>query len=613
MVSAASLLQIPVVVLDPSPSAPAKQISQPQLFSHASSSKLQHVDGRFTDASAIRSLASQVDVLTIEIEHVNVSSLKGVRDDKSSGRLGKGVEIRPSPEVIEVIQDKLMQKRWLRERNVPVSDFMAIESTSPSFEGAKQELVKSIAASVDAFGLPLMLKSRHLAYDGRGNYLIREASQIPKAVEALVSPSPETAFSDRLYAERFAPFVKEISVMVVRSASGEMKTYDPVETVHKDNICHVVFSPLRPPREHTGLDKGQDGRRKIGAALLSKAKAVGQSAITALGDGAIGVFAIEMFLMDDETILVNEIAPRPHNSYHHTIEASHTSQFANHIRAILGLPLGSVDAVAPSSAMLNILGMSSSLQDLSPLLQTALKTDGCHLHLYGKEGCRKGRKMGHITIVGQNDAEVKDRVKLLLATLPEDENEKNSTSTMKDLYTPLQPGFSHSSPLVAIIMGSDSDLPVMQAASNILSTFSVPYELSIVSAHRTPLRMVEFAETAAQRGIRVVIAGAGGAAHLPGMVAALTSLPVIGVPVKGSTLDGVDSLHSIVQMPRGIPVATVAINNSTNAALLAVRILSTSIPSLAVEMEGYMKKMEAEVFGKIEKLQQVGWEEYGKK
>jgi len=159
-------------------------------------------------------------------------------------------------------------------------------------------------------------------------------------------------------------------------------------------------------------------------------------------------------------------------------------------------------------------------------------------------------------------------------------------------------------------MGSDSDLPVMLPAARILDALHIPFELTIVSAHRTPDRMVQYARDAVGRGLRVIIAGAGGAAHLPGMVAALTSLPVIGVPVKGSTLDGVDSLHSIVQMPRGIPVATVAINNSVNAALLAARIIGSATESTRADMDAYIESMKSEVLAKVEKLESVGWEEY---
>jgi phosphoribosylaminoimidazole carboxylase len=150
----------------------------------------------------------------------------------------------------------------------------------------------------------------------------------------------------------------------------------------------------------------------------------------------------------------------------------------------------------------------------------------------------------------------------------------------------------------------------MRPAADILARFDIPFELTIVSAHRTPDRLVAYARTAVARGLRVIIAGAGGAAHLPGMVAAMTGLPVVGVPVKGSSLDGVDSLHSIVQMPRGIPVATVAINGGMNAGLLAVRILGTGMPNLTKDMEAYLKGLEGEVMGKVERLEEIGWERY---
>lgn len=343
------------------------------------------------------------------------------------------------------------------------------------------------------------------------------------------------------------------------------------------------------------------------------------------------------------SLLINEIAPRPHNSGHHTIEACHTSQFENHLRAILDLPLGSTSLKVPATAMLNLLGGSDSMKEIDRVVHESLGIPGATVHLYGKESCRPGRKMGHITLVADSEAELEANLRPLLQALPQ----------FSDYYPKPLPlleqnsqGYSHPHPLVSIIMGSTSDLPVMLAASKILSlpVFNIPHELTIVSAHRTPDRMFEHAKDAAERGVRVIIAGAGGAAHLPGMVAALTCLPVIGVPVKGSTLDGVDSLHSIVQMPvsletnlcsrshrrpvgnpiglitvlrwtlllfqRGIPVATVAINNSTNAALLAVRILAACNPRLQQAVLQYQNLAKEEVLEKVEKLQEVGWMSY---
>ncbi|ALV63488.1 Phosphoribosylaminoimidazole carboxylase catalytic subunit [Thermococcus sp. 2319x1] len=159
-------------------------------------------------------------------------------------------------------------------------------------------------------------------------------------------------------------------------------------------------------------------------------------------------------------------------------------------------------------------------------------------------------------------------------------------------------------------MGSDSDLPVMKAAAEVLDEFGVDYEITIVSAHRTPDRMFEYAKTAEERGIEVIIAGAGGAAHLPGMTASITTLPVIGVPIKTSTLNGLDSLLSIVQMPSGVPVATVAINNAKNAALLALSILGVKYPEIREKLKEYRRRMKEEVEEKAKRLETVGYEEY---
>ena len=169
---------------------------------------------------------------------------------------------------------------------------------------------------------------------------------------------------------------------------------------------------------------------------------------------------------------------------------------------------------------------------------------------------------------------------------------------------------SNSSPQIAIIMGSDSDLPVMRAAADICAEFGVATEVGIVSAHRTPERMVEFAKGAAGRGLKVIIAGAGGAAHLPGMVASLTTLPVIGVPVPLANLSGLDSLLSIVQMPKGIPVATVAVGNAANAGLLALRILAISDPNLAEKLAAYASGLRETIDAKQTRLEALGVDAY---
>ena len=168
-------------------------------------------------------------------------------------------------------------------------------------------------------------------------------------------------------------------------------------------------------------------------------------------------------------------------------------------------------------------------------------------------------------------------------------------------------------PIVGIIMGSDSDLPIMQAAAEALATFNIPFELTIVSAHRTPERMFEYAKTARNRGLKVIIAGAGGAAHLPGMVASITSLPVIGVPIKSSnSIDGWDSVLSILQMPSGVPVATVALNGAKNAGLLAAQIIGSSDAKVGNAMDAYKINLGTEVLGKVENLKQQFGNEFDK-
>ncbi len=164
------------------------------------------------------------------------------------------------------------------------------------------------------------------------------------------------------------------------------------------------------------------------------------------------------------------------------------------------------------------------------------------------------------------------------------------------------------SPLVGIIMGSDSDLNIMQAAADMFNFFKIPYELTVVSAHRTPQRMVQYAQSAKERGLRVIIAGAGGAAHLPGMVAAITTLPVIGVPIKSSnSIDGWDSVLSILQMPNGVPVATVALNAAKNAGILAAQIIGAFDGTVAEKLQAYKQQLDSDVAQKISQLREAGW------
>ncbi|KAI9089645.1 AIR carboxylase-domain-containing protein [Phlyctochytrium arcticum] len=554
-IEAANRLNVTVAVLD-APNNPASELA----------ASAPHVHGTFRSEANILALAAQCQILTVEIEHVDCDAL-----DKAASV--HGVQVYPTPQAVRIIQDKYLQKEVLSKAGVPCAEYRDLEV------GKEVEGIKSAAASVAAagFGYPIMLKSKTMAYDGRGNRVIQAEKDVASAVDSL-GGGPSRG-GPPLYVEKMVSFKKELAVMVAQSVNGDVAGYPCVETVQSDNICSLVIAPAQ-----------------IDGLVRKKAQKVAEQAVAALKSP--GVFGVEMFWLPTGEILLNEIAPRPHNSGHYTTEACHTSQFEQHMRCILGLPLGSTSLKVPAASMVNILGLGDGDAGLAETLKPctiALSTPGATVHLYGKKECRKGRKMGHVTIVGDSMQQVSERTAAIQAAA-------NPTSVIE--FDPKQ------SPLVGIIMGSDSDLPTLKPAADLLCQFKIPFEITIVSAHRTPLRMVEYAQTARERGLKVIIAAAGGAAHLPGMVAALTSLPVIGVPVALKVLDGQDSLLSIVQMPRGVPVATVAINNSTNAALLAARILGSSIPHILDQLEEFRAKQEEIVMKKVDELARVGYEDY---
>ncbi|CAH8354635.1 unnamed protein product [Eruca vesicaria subsp. sativa] len=498
---AASQMAIKVIILDPSKNCSASSLAYA------------HMVDSFDHSSTVEEFAKRCGVLTVEIEHVDVETLEKLEK--------QGVDCQPKASTIRIIQDKYMQKVHFSQHGIPLPEFMEISD----MDGAER--------AGELFGYPLMIKSKRLAYDGRGNAVANSQDELSSAVTAL------GGFSRGLYVEKWAPFVKELAVIVARGRDASMVPYPVVETVHRDNICHIVKAPADVPWKINKL-----------------ATDVAQKAVGSL-EGA-GVFAVELFLTEDGQILLNEVAPRPHNSGHQTIESCYTSQFEQHLRAVVGLPLGDPSMRTPASIMYNILGEDdgeAGFRLAHQLIARALSVPGASVHWYDKPEMRKQRKMGHITLVGKSVGVLEQRLNCIL-------NEQSHQV--------------QETPRVGIIMGSDSDLPVMKDAAKILDMFGVTYEVKIVSAHRTPEMMFSYATSAHSRGVQVIIAGAGGAAHLPGMVASLTPLPVIGVPVRATRLDGVDSLLSIVQMPRGVPVATVAINNSTNAALLAIRMLGIS-------------------------------------
>ena len=521
------------------------------------------VEGSLKDDAKLRQLAQGCDVLTVEIEHVGVETLQALEQE--------GVNVQPSGRVLGIIRDKFLQKQHFASHGIPLPPFEATSS------------VQQIQHAAESLGLPLMLKSRKGGYDGRGNAVLESATEsaIQEALAKL--GATENAQELDLYAEGWIAFDCEVAVMVVRSCNGyDTATYPAVNAIQQDSICRVVLAPVR----------------NVPASIREECERVAKQAIDSLGKGASGMFGVELFVTKQGKVLLNEVAPRPHNTGHYTQDACAVSQFENHLRGICGMPLGSTKLIVEAAAMVNVLGAkSNTMEDTLKSSNCAMALPRAIVHWYGKAGCRAGRKMGHINITGDSCEEVDAAMEELLK--------------LEGIPVSLLPGGKlHVSPLVGVIMGSQSDLPTMNAAVDILKKFGVPYEVDIVSAHRTPDKLMSYSRSAAGRGLRVLIAGAGGAAHLPGMVAAMTPLPVIGVPVKTSTLSGVDSLYSIVQMPRGVPVATVAIGNSMNAGLLAVRMLSTSRPELRKQMMEYQTEMKEAVDGMSSKLLDLGSDDF---
>lgn len=339
---AAKKLGFNVTVIDPTPNSPAGQVVDKQ------------ITASYDDERAIRFLARDVDFLTFEIELANASLL----DELTK----KGLKVNPGAKTLLMIKDKLRQKEFLQNQKLPIAEFVKIENEADVFEAGR------------VFGYPLLLKARFDAYDGRGNLLIKNENEIKEAMGKLKGRE--------LYVEKFIPFVKELSVVSARGMEGEIVSYEVVETVHKNNICHMVFAPAR-----------------VNTNCKEKAHALAEKAMRHLS-GA-GVFAIEMFLTNNGEVLINEIAPRVHNSGHFTIEACVTSQFEQHIRAVTGLPLGSTEMIVPAAVMVNILGERNGKAELKNL-DKALSINGINIHIYGKNETRIERKMGHVTAIAKS-------------------------------------------------------------------------------------------------------------------------------------------------------------------------------------------------------------------
>ncbi len=353
-----------VIILDPDKGCPASCMAD------------EHLVRAFDDEEAIRLLSKQSDVVTYEFEHIDSKTLEKLET--------QGALVFPTAKSLIIIQNKLTQKETLKKAGIKVPQFRSI---GPDF---------SLSEAGQEFGYPFLLKSCTDGYDGKGNAVISSEKDLENAREKLASQL-RSGVHLTLMAEAFVPFVCEISVLACRSVKGEIVVYPVAHNIHKDNILFETRVPAVLPVTNP---------QKTEALALQTAKEVMQ-----VFEG-VGVFVIEMFVTKEGDILVNEIAPRVHNSGHYTIEACVCSQYEAHIRAIAGLPLGDPTLLRPA-ALRNLLGEAGHIGKAKVIgLEEAMALPGVHVHIYGKEETKPGRKMGHITATADTLEKALDLVNL---------------------------------------------------------------------------------------------------------------------------------------------------------------------------------------------------------
>ena len=325
-----------VIVLDPNENCSASLVGAEQIVAD------------FKDKESIVNLSKQVDIITYEIESGDSDVLKSVENN---------AQINPSPETLKTIQDKFLQKTFLQNHNIPVPEFIQVENIEEVKEGLKK------------YGYPALLKARRDAYDGKGNFKIDSEDEVQKAYDYFKG--------QKLMLEKFVPFKMEVSVIASRNTKGEIKTYPLVENIHERNILRETIAPARTSEE-----------------VSKKAEKIASDTMNVL-KGA-GVFGIEMFVTQENEIVINEIAPRVHNSGHHTLQSSKTSQFEQHLRAILGLDLGSTELIY-NTIMYNILG---NLDFQGEYKKIEISEKNIFLKMYEKKISKPLRKLGHLNIIG---------------------------------------------------------------------------------------------------------------------------------------------------------------------------------------------------------------------
>jgi 5-(carboxyamino)imidazole ribonucleotide synthase len=354
---AASIMDVETVIFANKADEPALKIAP------------KHLIGSWDDDDLLKQFAEMCDVITLESEFVPVDILKRVE--------ALGTPVYATSSTIEQVRDKLIQKRRMQQAGIAVPRFRPIMVGSDILEASAE------------YGFPLILKARTNGYDGYGNVTIRRAPDIEPALKKLEGRE--------LMAEEMVNFVRELAVIVTRGKDSDIRAYPVVETIQKNHICHIVRCPA-----------------SIEEATAAAATEMAIQAVEAV-DG-VGTFGVELFELSDSQVIYNEIAPRPHNSGHYTIEGIITSQFENHIRAVLGYPLGDVAQIAPATVMINILGERQGIPN-PDALKEMLGVGGTHVHLYGKGEIRPGRKMGHITVLGYSTDGAEKVARLALSKL----------------------------------------------------------------------------------------------------------------------------------------------------------------------------------------------------
>lgn len=352
MILDAKRLDYSFIILDPTEHCPAHSIAD------------EHIVAGFDDMEKIKELAAKCDVVTYEFEHISLAALRELERT--------GHKVYPSADTLSYIQNKYTQKKWLKKHDIPVPDFIEI----PDYEALLQ--------AHETFGYPMILKTCTGGYDGKGNAVIHKAGDEQAAFEALGSGSLP------LMVEQWIPFEKEVSILACRSTNGEISVFPVAENVHKNSILDETTVPAN-----------------ISEASNKEAWQVAKACVEAVE--AVGMLCIELFVTKEGHILVNELAPRPHNSGHYTIEGCYTSQYEQHIRAILGLPLGNAGLIRPT-AMKNIIGDHNGPAGLRGT-EEAYRYPNVKIHIYGKETVSTGRKMGHITATGDTIEEALSQVR----------------------------------------------------------------------------------------------------------------------------------------------------------------------------------------------------------